>query len=159
MTPMGFLQRLFTQREERVPSRLATTPPVSLEGEAQARHAERREMVREALAGGGARAADFKLGMVNGVHYLELVEPIKQLKREGRLSEALELCYVAIEGAEGDSAGHEPAPAYTEHAAIIHRKLGQRDEEIAVLERWLNNCPPERREGSRIAERLRKVTG
>lgn len=46
-------------------------------------------MVREALQGGGERATRFKRGMVDGVHYLELVEPIKQLKREGRLEEAL----------------------------------------------------------------------
>jgi hypothetical protein len=42
-------------------------------------------MVTEALAEGGERAADFRSGMVKGVHYLELMEPIKQLKREGRL--------------------------------------------------------------------------
>lgn len=45
-------------------------------------HRDRSGMVQEALAGGGARAAQFKRGMVDGVHYLELVEPIKQLKRE-----------------------------------------------------------------------------
>lgn len=60
-------------------------------------------MVREALAGGGTRAQHFKAGMVRGKHYLELVEPIKQLKRERRLQEALELCYRAIEGAEKDT--------------------------------------------------------
>lgn len=74
--------------------------------------------------------------MVKGVHYLELVEPIKQLKREGRLDEALQLCYQAIQGAENDRGGREPAPAYTIDAAIIHRKLKQRDEEIAPSNDW-----------------------
>ena len=125
---------------------------------AGANQADRSDMVREALAGGGARAAQFTAGMVNGVHYLELVEPIKQLKREGRFEDALVLCYAAIEGAEGDRNGREPAPAYTEHAAIVLRKLGRRDEEILVLKRWLALCPPQYRDGSRIGERLAKLS-
>lgn len=120
-------------------------------------HIKRTIMVREALHEGGAGAQQFRRGMVDGVHYLELVEPIKQLKREGRLNEALILCYKAIEAAEGDRDGREPAPWYTEQAAIVHRKLGQKDEEIAVLKRWLERTPKSRRAGSRIAERLAKL--
>ena len=120
-------------------------------------HRDMSGMVQEALAGGGARAAQFKRGMVEGVHYLELVEPIKQLKREGRLEEALVLCYKAIEAAEGDAGGREPAPWYTEQAAIVHRKLSQKDEQIAVLKRWLAKCPKANRSGSRIADRLDKL--
>lgn len=117
-------------------------------------HVQKTSMVREALQEGGNRARQFKNGMVDGVHYLELVEPIKQLKREGRLNEALVLCYKAIEAAERDRGGREPAPWYTEQAAIVHRKLGQKDEEIAVLKRWLDITPKSRCVGSRIAERL-----
>lgn len=120
-------------------------------------HTEKSAMVREALQGGGERAQQFKWGMVDGVHYLELIEPIKQLKREGRLEEALVLCYKAIEGAEGDAGRGMPAPAYTEQAAIIHRKLSQKEEEIAVLKRWLVRCPKAQRAGSSIAERLSKL--
>jgi hypothetical protein len=97
--------------------------------------------------------------MVNGVHYLQLIEPIKQLKREERLDEALTLCYAAIDGAEAGREGREPAPWYTEQAAIIHRKLGQKDQEVAVLERWLRACPADRRENSGIAQRLDKLRG
>lgn len=92
--------------------------------------------------------------MVGQHHYLETVEPIKQLKREGRLDEALVLCYGAIAAAEHARDGREPAPWYTEQAAIIHRKLGQRAEEEAVLRRWLSSCPPDRKSGSRIQRRL-----
>lgn len=133
-------------------------PPMSSLAKARARHDQRTEMVQEALAGGGQRSMEFSAGTVNGVHYLQLVEPIKELKREGRLEDALVLCYTAIAGAEGDRKGREPAPWYTEQAAIIHRKLGQRDEEIAVLERWLTACPEDLRAGSPIAERLAKLT-
>ncbi|TCK65741.1 HIRAN domain-containing protein [Curtobacterium sp. PhB136] len=136
----------------------ANRPPMTSEQKAMASHKGNRDMVRDALAGGGARAEQFQRGMVNGVHYLELIEPIKQLKRDNRLEDALELCYVAIEGAEGDRDGREPAPAYTEQAAIILRKLGRRDEEIAVLNRWLALCPPAHRDQSRIGERLAKLT-
>lgn len=134
-------------------------PPMSSKAKAKASHDGSSQMVREALAGGGSRAAEFRAGMVNGVHYLELVEPIKQLKREGRLEEALALSLAAIEGAEGGRDGREPAPFYTEQAAIIYRKLGRRDDEIAVLKRWLALCPAQYRDGSRIGERLSKLVG
>ncbi len=133
-------------------------PPMSSGAKVAAHQESIDSMVKDALAGGGSRAESFKDGMVNGVHYLQLVEPIKQLKRDGRLDDALVLCHAAIRGAEDAREGREPAPWYTEQAAIIYRKLNQRDEEIAVLERWLAACPPERREGSRIKDRLEKLT-
>lgn len=132
-------------------------PPMTTEDKrkAAARGADR--MVADAVAGGGERAEEFKAGIVGGIHYLQTVEPIKQLKRDGRLEDALDLCYVAIEGAECAKGGREPAPWYTEQAAIILRKLGRREEEIAVLERWLAATPAERRVGSRIQERLIQI--
>ena len=134
-------------------------PPLNAQAKRVAEQQERSTMVRHALAEGGRRSHEFDMGMVRGVHYLELIEPIKQLKRENRYAEALELCYAAIEGAEKGRAGREPAPWYTEQAAIVHRKLGERDKEISVLKRWLRVCPPERREGSSIQQRLNKLTG
>ena len=89
--------------------------------------------------------------------YLTLIEPIKQAKREERLDDALELCYRAIDSAERDRNGREPAPWYTEQAAIIHRKQGDHDKEVAVLQRWMVICPPERRAGSKIATRLSRL--
>ncbi len=134
-------------------------PPLQSRAKAAAHQATIDRMVADALAGGGARGASFAEGMVNGVHYLQLVEPIKQLKREDRLGDALVLCTAAIQGAEAAREGREPAPWYTEQAAIIYRKLGRREDEIAVLRRWLAVCPPERRTGSRIGERLDKLIG
>lgn len=135
----------------------ANRPPLSSGAKVAAHQHGIDRMVADALAGGGSRAQSFQDGMVNGVHYLQLVEPIKQLKREGRLEDALVLCYAAIDGAEAARDGREPAPWYTEQAAIVHRKLGQHDEEVAVLRRWLSACPPDRREGSRVKERLDKL--
>ncbi|WP_339620799.1 hypothetical protein [uncultured Salinibacterium sp.] len=124
-----------------------------------AAHESSSAMVQDAIAGGGTRAEQFKSGMVKGVHYLELVEPIKELKREGRILEALTLCEAAIKGAENSRDGRAPAPWYTEQSAIIHRKLGQKDQEIAVLKRWLSFVPPKDRDQTRLGQRLAKITG
>ena len=139
-------------------------PPVTVSERAAEHQAQVQEMVSDALSEGGNRAAKFQAGMVEGTHYLELVEPIKQLQRENQLDEALALAYQAIEGAEraakADQAqgiNVEPAPWYTIQAAIIHRKLKQNDQEVAVLERWLRAAPRSRREGSKVAERLAKL--
>jgi len=137
----------------------AKRPPLSPEAKEQARHQVSRRIVSDNLAAESGRSDLTRAGMVNGVHFLELVEPIKQLKREGRLDEALVLCHAAIEGAERERENREPAPWYTEQAAIVHRKLGQHDEEVAVLRRWLRACPVERRAGSRIQQRLTKLVG
>ena len=136
----------------------ADDPPPLDSADKRAADAEQRaNMVSEALAEGGSRADEFRTGIVDGKHFLELIEPIKQLKREGQLEQALELVYRAIEGAERARHGMEPAPWYTEQAAIIHRKLKQPDQERAVLERWLEHTPEERREGSKISERYSKL--
>lgn len=116
-------------------------------------------MVDQAVEEGGPRAFQFKQGMVGKYHYLETIDPIKELKRQGRLVEALELCYGSISAAENGRQGREPAPWYTEQAAIIHRKLREQVEEEAVLRRWLDHCPPEQRAGSRIQARLDRLTG
>lgn len=118
-----------------------------------------KSLVEDALVGGGRRAEDFRAGMSTGIHYLESVEPIQELKRRGRLRDALELCYIATEGAEGASARSQiaPPPFYTIQAAIIHRKLGERDREIAVLRRWIDRAPETHRHGGPVPDRLRKL--
>lgn len=135
----------------------SSPPPLTSAEKAQAHASATSQMVNEALAGGGRRADEFRAGMVDGIHYLELVEPIKELKRQSRNDEALELIYMAIRGAEGDREDRAPAPWYTEQAAIVHRKLGQRDEEIAVLRRWLAFVPEESRSESSLGQRLSKL--
>jgi hypothetical protein len=119
--------------------------------------ADRRAWVARGLAGGGKRAERFRAGMVDGVHYLELVEPIKQLKREGRLEEALELCYKAMTGAENSAGDLEPPSFYAEQAAIVLRKLGRREEEMQVLRRHLARSAPEFRDGGWFGQRLAKL--
>lgn len=132
-------------------------PPMTSEDKAAQRTADTREMLNRQAAASPTQAQQISAGTVDGVHYLELVEPIKQAKREGRNEDALRLCYQAIEGAERDRHGREPAPAYTRHAAIILRKLKRSDEEAAVLERYLRWLPDESRDQHEFSDRLLKV--
>lgn len=143
----------------RWPHTASNPPAVTSEERRNEQSASTTRMVDQALAVGGERAEQFTKGMVGRLHYLETVEPIKQFKREGCLTEALALCYGAIEAAENSREGREPPPWYTEQAAIIHRKLGQRAEEEGVLRRWLDACPAERRDESSIQQRLDKLIG
>lgn len=139
-------------------------PPVTTADRAAENQAVVRQMVSEALLEGEDRAEEFWAGMVDGQHFLELVEPINQLKRENRLEEALALAYQAIEGAERsakmrqeDGVTAEPPSWYTIQAAIICRKLKRNDQEVEVLERWLRSASKSRREGGEVAERLAKL--
>lgn len=140
------------------PHAASNPPPVTTVQRRAEQAAQITEMVDDALQDGGTRAAQFREGIVGNYHYLESIEPIKQLKRDGRLEEALAVCYAAIEGAERARQGREPAPWYTEQAAIIHRKRGERADEEAVLRRWIEHCPADRRAGSTIQDRLEKLT-
>jgi hypothetical protein len=82
------------------------------------------------------------------------------LEREGRLEDALELLGALITAAEQEAevSGREPAPAYTERAAIIHRKRRDYAAEIAVIERWAKACPPEKRgPGATQAKLLKRL--
>lgn len=121
---------------------------------------ERAAMLAEAAKPGSGQSRQIRAGYVDGHHYSLYGEPIKQLKREGRLEEALALCMKTLDGAEQEAkaGNHEPAPGWTIEAAIVLRKLGRRDEEIAVLQRWIDAAPARYRKGSRVQERLDKLT-
>lgn len=132
-------------------------PPMTSAHKARQRQKDSREILNRRAASSPERAREIEKGTINGVHYLELAEPIKQAKREGRNEYALKLCFQAIEGAERGALGGMPAPGYTEHAAIILRKLKRRDEEIAVLDRYLRWIPWDDRQRHPFMERIRKV--
>lgn len=132
-------------------------PPMTSDRKAQQRHIDTQRSLRRRAEASSQGAREVDAGRVSGVHFLELIEPIKQAKREGRNELALKLCYAAIEGAERDRMGGTPAPAYTEHAAIVLRKLKRRDEEIEVLERYLRWVPGDERMRHPFMDRIRKV--
>jgi hypothetical protein len=83
---------------------------------------------------------------------------VEELGRQGRDDQALELVGALITAAEQEArvSGREPAPAYTERAAIIYRKRRDYLAEIAVIERWERACPPQRRGPGATQEKLAK---
>ena len=67
--------------------------------------------------------------------YWEYVEEINQLKRDKKYDEAIELLGAIIDHMESNHS--EPvAPSYYEQLAIIYHKLGEKDKEISILERF-----------------------
>ncbi|WP_404285446.1 hypothetical protein [Glutamicibacter arilaitensis] len=94
-----------------------------------------------------------KAATVRGKSYIFWVPKIEELKRNGDLEEALDLTLECCKAAERAREGREPAPAYTNHAAIICRKLGYLVDEKRALERWLSFGVP----SERFTSRLEKV--
>lgn len=91
--------------------------------------------------------------------YLDTVEPIKQLKRDGRLEEALDLCYRAMDATEREAelTGVGVAPWYYYQAAVICRKLQRRDEELAVLRQFKLQPHAPGARTPKLLDRLRKL--
>lgn len=135
--------------------------PLLTSEQAAENHARHVEIAARNLGPDTPIGRALRSGNMGGFTPLELIEPIKQLKREKRWDDALKLLYAAIEGEERgyQHRGGIPAPWFTEHAAICHRKLKQHDEEVAVLKRYLDHLPPEYREDNKIRERLDKIEG
>ncbi|TQF65315.1 hypothetical protein FK531_22080 [Rhodococcus spelaei] len=86
---------------------------------------------------------------VRGKHFTAWSEPVKQLKRDGRLDEALELLHECIDAAELSADWGDPPPGWTEQAAIIYRKQKNFAGEVEVLQRWIDAA---RRNGCSIDE-------
>ena len=96
----------------------------------------------------GAAGPEPKAGFVDGRHYTEWVESVKQLKRDDEIDAAIGLLSkrVAAVEDEAQAEGIEAAPWYTEQLAICYRKQKDYDAEIAVLERYtsLSDLPSNR---------------
>lgn len=75
---------------------------------------------------------------LEGERIAEVVTTVDQLKREGRLEDAIAVLLPQLDLWERDSAAGlgGVAPWYYEQAAIIYRKLRRYGDEIAVLERF-----------------------
>ena len=98
-----------------------------------------------------------KPGQYRGRHYTEWVETVKTLKRDGDYTSALNLLDGLMSAVEAEYRVDRlaAAPWYFEQAGIIHRKLGDYDDEVAVLERCLRIGPAMNAE--HIVKRLNKA--
>ena len=102
-----------------------------------------------------------EVGSVEGAHYTDHVERVKQLKREKRHSEAIDLLLKLVDATEAEAraAGREwgVAPWYYEQLAVIYRKEKRFADEVAVLERYEAQPGAPGASPSRLAERLKKA--
>jgi|SRR5690606_1515696 len=91
--------------------------------------------------------------------YLSTVDPIRNAKREDRFDDALRLCLTALEATERESQLHGcgVAPWYYEQAAIVSRKLRDRDGEIQILRRFAAQKHAPGVKPAKLLERLRKL--
>lgn len=94
------------------------------------------------------------------MHHWEIEKDVNQLKKDGKLEEALSLLRTCISFSENKAnVSHRRIyPAPYEDAAVILRKLRRYDEEIEILENFLSH-PKSISESNytKIAERLEKA--
>lgn len=93
--------------------------------------------------------AEERAGKIRGKHFTEWIPELNRLRSLGAPAEdkylALVLdCIEATEQAAVYSL-REPAPGYTERAAIVYRRRQDYASEIAVIERWEAVFPPSKR--------------
>ena len=79
-----------------------------------------------------------KAGYVDGRHFTEYVDTVKDLKRRGLLDQAAALLMRLIEATEAEDRSQRMgvAPWYYEQLAVIYHKQKRTDDEIGVLERF-----------------------
>ncbi len=92
---------------------------------------------------------------MNGWPDPDPVEQVKEHKRNGRYTEALDILEQCMRSWE--SSGGTVAPWYYEQAAIIHRKLKDREAEVAVLRRFAAQPHGPGVKPARLLERLAKL--
>jgi len=84
-----------------------------------------------------------RVGLVRGRHMIDWVPTYQQWLREGREDEALALLLEIIEAAQQLARidGAAPPSTYTRQAVAIYQGRGDREGELAVLERYERACP------------------
>jgi len=117
--------------------------------------AERREAERARLE---ANWAAMDAEKVDGQPFGHCKAKVADLKRAGDLDGAIALAMKMVDAAEQAAAIANRAPQswITLDAAILLRKLKNEPGEIAVLERYLQHCPPGQAD-PKIIERLDKL--
>lgn len=89
-------------------------------------------------------------------HFTDATDTVKQLKREGRLEEAESLLLWCVGETEKESR-YGVAPWYYEQLAIIYRKQGRTEDEVAILERYASQKHAPGATPAKLADRLEKL--
>lgn len=102
-----------------------------------------------------------KAGSVDGEHYTDSVARVKQLKREGRNQEAIEVLLRSVDATESESKfageGWGVAPWYYEQLAILYRKEKLYHKEVEILERYASQPKAAGVGPEKLAARLEKA--
>lgn len=100
-------------------------------------------------------------GSVDGHHYTDSVEKVKQLKREGKNHDAINILLEAVNSTEKEAEfadeGWGVAPWYYEQLAIIYRKEKKYQKEVEILERYSAQPKAPGVGPQKLAERLVKA--
>ena len=104
-----------------------------------ARDAEARAIVEDLRAHKAQVAIE---EIVRGRHFVEWIPTLDAWRKEGRDHESIKLLLEIIWATERPEVARkfDYPPAYTKRAAIIFRKRGEYDNEIAILERYNRNA-------------------
>ena len=79
-----------------------------------------------------------KPGYIDGIHYTEHVDRIKNLKRADRTDDAVALLLRCVDATEAEDRVNNwgVAPGYYEQLAILYRKEKRFRDEVSILERF-----------------------
>lgn len=85
---------------------------------------------------------DNKPGNYKGRHFTEYRNSILEMKRANENNEAIDLLLNLADAVEAESEAQNcgPAPWYYEQLAILYRKEKQHENEVGILERYLDVC-------------------
>lgn len=100
-------------------------------------------------------------GSVDGQHYTDSIEKVKQLKREGKYQDAINILLQVVDSTEKESEfageGWGVAPWYYEQLAMIYRKEKEYQKEVEILERYAAQPKAPGAGPQKLAERLAKA--
>ena len=91
--------------------------------------------------------------------YVKYIEIIKELKRQGKHDEAVEILLKCVNATEDEDKqnGWGVAPWYYEQLAIIYKKEGDRDKEIEILRRYQKQRKAPGTMPEKLKQRLEKI--
>lgn len=100
-------------------------------------------------------------GTENGIHYTETPDIVRELKREGKHEQAIQLLLESVDLTEKEAQfageGWGVAPWYYEQLAILYRKQKKYNDEVAILERYDRQPKARGVMPKKLAERLIKA--
>ncbi|QDZ15762.1 hypothetical protein [Humibacter ginsenosidimutans] len=119
--------------------RVGTTRAERTAAREDAHQAQVRESFASITQNSPWRAEELEQQLVRGEWIFYWSPVIDQMKREGRLVEALELALECVDCAERSlriGPNGDPPRGWTEKAAVIARKLKRYDFEVEIIERY-----------------------